>query len=402
MDSMKPQPIVIGFSHYNTLGLLRSFGEAGYNPTLLLVCESSSDYKSFVTKCKYIGELHLTSEDKLVETLMNLNINSSKCMLFPSGDTVAEIVDKSYNELSTVFIVPNIAQSQDNLRKANHKENMRLCAERFGFKTPKSWIVKSISEDTIDNIYYPVIIKACHSQDASKNIQIFNTKEELTTAIDKMLRAAKEVQIQTFINKDKEIIYLGWACGEDVCIPCLMEKIREYPQKFGGTGFGYFSPDIDKYFDIEKLKGMIRTYKYTGLFSVEFIVCSNTLYFLEINFRNDGNGYFPGFGGVNLPVQLMSRCCGKISDTVNTEKKVSEPFYMMREYNDYKWRKQNGYPFLKWIKDINRTSVFQYWNRNDMLPFIFFVKEHVTNSVTTKFKGLIGQVHIGLRLNKKA
>lgn len=383
IDSLHSQPIVIGFSHYNTLGLLRSLGEAGYYPTLVLVCGSDSDFNSFVTKSKYIGKCYLTSEDRLIETLKKISTNSSESILFPAGDSIAEILDKSYDDLSSIFIVPSIARGENNLRKANHKENMRLRAEEFGFNTPKTWVIKSISEYTIDDIVFPVIIKAIHSQDASKSIQIFNSKEELLPAVDALLKLSDEVQIQTFIKKEKEVIYLGWAYNDDVCIPCLMEKIREYPPKFGGTGYGYFSPDINKYFDVEQLKKLVRSYRYIGLFSVEYIIHDDIPYFLEINFRNDGNGYFPGFGGVNLPAQLILRYSGK---TVCTDSTISSSFYMMREYNDYKWRKQNGYPLYKWLKDITQASVFQYWNRNDMLPFIFFLKKHIENMLSNKIK----------------
>ena len=253
------------------------------------------------------------------------------------------------------------------------------------------WVIKSISENMVDDIVFPVIIKAIHSQDASKNIQIFNSKEELLPVVDALLKQSDEVQIQTFIDKEKEVIYLGWACNDDVCIPCLMEKIREYPPKFGGTGFGYFSPDVNKYFDIEQLKEVIRSYRYTGLFSVEYIIYAGIPYFLEINFRNDGNGYFPGFGGVNLPVQLMLRCNGK---AVCPDNRISGSFYMMREYNDYKWRKQNGYPLYNWLKDISKVSVFQYWNPSDIFPFIFFMKEHVANLLSNKIKRALRQLHL--------
>ena len=391
MDNLKAQPIVIGFSHYNTLGLLRSLGEAGYRPTLVLIRERDSDLSSFVAKSKYIGTCYFTSEDKLIETLKNIKVDNSKCMLFPSGDSVAEILDKSYDDLSSIFIVPNIAGIQNSLRNANHKENMRLCAEEFGFNSPKTWVIKSISENMVDDIVFPVIIKAIHSQDASKNIQIFNSKEELLPVVDALLKQSDEVQIQTFIDKEKEVIYLGWACNDDVCIPCLMEKIREYPPKFGGTGFGYFSPDVNKYFDIEHLTEVIRSYRYTGLFSVEYIIYAGIPYFLEINFRNDGNGYFPGFGGVNLPVQLMLRCNGK---AVCPDNRISGSFYMMREYNDYKWRKQNGYPLYNWLKDISKVSVFQYWNPSDIFPFIFFMKEHVANLLSNKIKRALRQLHL--------
>ena len=386
MNSLNAQPIVIGFVHYNTLGLLRSLGEAGFRPILVLVCEHDSDLNSFVTKSKYIGKRYFTSESKLVETLIKTKSENLGSMLFPSGDLIAEILDKEYDTLSNIFIVPNIAGLQNNLHKANHKENMRLNAEKFGFSTPKTWVISSTTDDILNDLVFPVIIKAIHSQDAPKSIQIFNTKEELIPVADELLKKSKEVQIQTFINKEKEVIYLGWAHNDDVCIPCLMEKIREFPSKFGGTGFGYFSPETCKYFDIEQLKNLVRSYRYTGLFSVEYVIHKGIPYFLEINFRNDGNGYFPGYGGVNMPVQLIKKCSG---ETISAYQKITAPFYMMREYNDYKWCKENNYSFYKWLKDMNKVSVFQYWNRKDIFPFVCFIKDHVARMVSNKIKKIL-------------
>lgn len=383
MNTINHQPIIIGSVHYNTLGLLRSFGEEGFKPTLVLICNCDSDINSFVTKCRYIGKRYYTKEHNLIETLIKIKDENQGDMLFPTGDSVANIIDEHYDILSLHYIVPNIAGNGNNLKDANNKEYMRLRAEKYGFKTPQTWIIKSVDEINSKNLVYPVLIKPIHSQDAPKDIKTYYAPEELIPVIKGLLENTTEVQIQTFIKKEKEIIYLGWATNDDICIPCLMEKIREYPLKFGGTGFGYFITDINKYFDIAKLKDLLKSYYYTGLFSVEFIVENKTPFFLEINFRNDGNGYFPGYGGVNLPVQLFLKCYGK---DITPDQLISKPFYMMREYNDYKWHQECNYSFRKWVCDIIKTSVFQYWNKKDIRPFFSFFKEHVEKSILGKIK----------------
>ena len=59
---------------------------------------------------------------------------------------------------------------------------------------------------------------------------------------------------------------------------------------------------MEEYIQVDKVCEYINVLGYSGLFSVEFLLSnSGEAYFLEVNLRNDGNGYLPTYGGVNLP-----------------------------------------------------------------------------------------------------
>lgn len=381
MNNQKYTPIVIGESHYNTLGLIRSFGEEGYKPILVLVCHNEKDKKSFVSKSKYIDKCIFVLELNLIEELNKLDLKNSIGIIFPAGDSIANIIDQSHTLNPHKFITPVFQGERGLFQKANDKENMRKTAEKFGFQTPQTWLISKRTPVTDHNIKFPAILKSIHSQDAPKSTEIFYDYTSLQREVDNLLFHSPEVQIQSYIKKEKEIIYLGYSHNNEVCIPCVMEKIREYPEGFGCTGLGKLSPEINKYLDIRKLIELIRSYQYNGLFSVEFIIHNNLPFFLEINFRNDGNGYFPGYGGVNLPVNLFKNYEGK---SINTDQLICNSYIMMREYNDFKWFCSNKYPLSNWVKDILKANVFQYWNRKDWKPFYFFMTSHISNFLLAK------------------
>lgn len=50
----KVRPIVVGSNHYNTLGLIRSLGESGFEPILILVSHNTAQKTYFLFKIRYI------------------------------------------------------------------------------------------------------------------------------------------------------------------------------------------------------------------------------------------------------------------------------------------------------------------------------------------------------------
>lgn len=363
--------IVIGANHYNTLGLLRSLGEAEYRPILILIDIDPDE--SFVAHCKYISKLIRTTEDALPDLLINMTWEN-KPILFPAGDNIAKIIDNNYDLLSLKYYCPNIKKTSGALYKAMNKESMRIAAKNVGLNTPDSWIVHS-DENIPFDIEYPCIIKPIDSTVGHKSTDIIKNEHELKQALNKMFIETKDIQIQHYVKKEKEIIYLGWSHKGKVCIPCFMEKIRDYPVGFGCTGLGRYSPEVNKYLEVSKLIELVQYYEYSGLFSIEFIIANEEVYFLEINFRNDGNGYFPGFGGCNLAVGYIRAVLR--DDFSMCLKVIDRTYQMMREFTDLRYCANTHYPVFKWIKDIISTDVFQYWNLKDLSPFFFILKRKI-------------------------
>lgn len=366
------RPIVIGSDHYNTLGLVRNLGEAGYSPILILVDDNDTPGSSFVASSKYLLQtIIVKSEDKIVDVLCSLPVISGISVLFPSGDGVASIIDRQSDRLPIGFITHNIEGVPGQLSEASNKEKMRQRAETFGFSTPSTWMITK-GETIPEDVEYPCLIKGINSSISGKDDVIYSTPETLKNGLSKLFERCDTIQIQRFIKKDIEIIFLGWSIDGQVAIPCVMEKLREYPEKFGCTGLGYFHADVSRWFPIEQLSEMMSSYRYTGLFSVEFLVSDGLVFFLEINFRNDGNGYFPAIGGVNLVERYIEGLVNAKKPDMN--ERIDHSFYMMREHVDIKYVISTKYPLIKWLGEIRRAEVFQIWNRKDINPFVRLIK----------------------------
>ncbi len=126
------------------------------------------------------------------------------------------------------------------------------------------------------------------------------------------------------------MVFIGYAQGpSNICIPCVLEKGLEYPENFGWYLFGKIGPDIEKYIEPDKLKKLIGSFDYSGLFSIDFLIVDGKPYMCEINFRNDGNGYFPTVGGVNLPYLWYRSVIGDGSD--NSSLRIKREYTIMRE-----------------------------------------------------------------------
>lgn len=375
------QPIVIGRNHYNTLGLIRSLGEAGYKPILILLGESGI---CFTCKSKYLNEIHVVQIENIISYLKSLRYEGLP-ILFPSGDNAEELIDNNFDSLKDHFFCPNMNNMGGIITKEMDKGLMRKRAQQFGFKTPESWTIKGNATANHD-IKYPCIIKASASINGPKSYDILNNEEKLEEALSKMQKCTHDIIVQEFIKKDYEIIFLGYSHAGKVGIPCVMKKIREYPQKFGCTGLGRISPNIEEFIESRKLIDFVNSYNYSGLFSIEFLVSGNNVYFLEINFRNDGNGYFPGKGGVNIADNYIKLIAG---ENIDTNQRVSHSYNMMREFTDFDYVRTSGYSKLNWIKDILTTNVFQYWNSKDPKPFFFLLKDKIRNIKKNKTQSFL-------------
>ena len=83
--------LIIGSSHYNTLGVLRSLGEKGVVCIFLCVEPKSR----FVSKSKYIIKYYECSFAGIQDAVTRIiSENKGKCVIFPTGDRVLLHVSK--------------------------------------------------------------------------------------------------------------------------------------------------------------------------------------------------------------------------------------------------------------------------------------------------------------------
>ncbi len=388
-NEVKHKIIVFGENHHNTLGLIRSLGEMGLFSYLILVNPNKT--YPFVEKSRYIKKTWIVYnvDDGLSLILKNFTHEEYKPVIYPTFDSEVKIVGENYDILEKKFILPAIINRKWSLTETLNKEFMCDLAQSVGLITPKSWVIDFSKNDKLpEELVYPCLIKAIDSASGPKSYDIITSEDELLQSIKKMRLYCDMIQIQNYILKKKETMFLGWSNGNGkTVIPCLLYKTRQFPKGLGATAYGYMVKDINESSSVDKLYEFIDKLGYCGLFSVEFLLSNNNEeYFLEINLRNDGNGYLPTFGGVNLPYQWFLAMTDQYEKIEMLPKSIAKDFTFMSEFVDFKYALKYRYPIFKWLNEFRKVNCFLYWNKRDLKPFWYFLINEIKNVLR---KGMI-------------
>ena len=360
---IKNKVIVFGSSHHNTLGLVRSLGEAGISPYLVLVTK----YKdSFVAKSKYLADVIFVNNSKegLDVIVSKFKDAINKSIIFCSNDDVARIIDANYDCLKDCFFVQN-AKASNVILPYFDKFYLTDKAKEWGFDVPYSVI---LSKDSVlsDQIPFPCITKPIESIKGKKaDIIVCYNRKELESVLEKLFVSVNNVLVQEYIEKDYEISILGLSLESQILLPGIIKKIREYPYKKGSSSFACLMP-FPSDLNLEPLYKAIKKVGYTGLFSVEFVKRGNKYYFLEINFRNDGNGYVITSAGMNQPyiycLDVLGLWDGLCYNNVNL------PHFFMSENTDLYHIVEKRLSFYEWYKDYKKVNCYLRYNKSDLVP----------------------------------
>lgn len=360
----KHKHICLVGDHYNPLAIIRSLGEEGIKPIVLLCCENPY----LVHHSKYIGELHIFKSnqegiDYLIEHYSNEPL---KPFVYNGSDDTGLIIDQHYDQLKDHFFFSN---AQGSLEKYQNKYHITKLAENCGVGIPKEEILKVGEMPT--SLRYPVFTKAVTSAKGGAwkdQAFICNTPEELKEAYNKI--KADEILVQEFIVKKNELCIDGISinAGKEVFMPYGCGYYRFVPGSYGN--YMKFTPFLDKELT-EKIVKIIKGAKYTGIFCIEFMVGQNDeLYFLEVNFRHSGWGYAFTVGGFNLPVRWAM---STLEEKINLDGfKYLDSFDAINDFSDFKDNlKLKDVSIFKWFKQYKNSECKYYYNSKDKKPFYF-------------------------------
>lgn len=348
--------------HYNPLGIVRSLGEAGIKPIVLLCC---SHKPHLVNKSKYIGELHTFSSinDGYDFLITHYGKEELKPFLYNGGDSIALLLDNHYEELKDNFYFSN---GRGGLKKLLNKYEITLLAKDCGVDVPREAYLKK--GDLPNNLRYPIITKASTSAMGGNwkaDSFVCNTPEELQEAYKKI--KSKNVLVQEFVNKENEYCVDGISIngGEEVFMPYAASYLRLPKDNYGGAMWLY--PINNKELDV-KIKKIIRKSNYTGIFCIEFLMGEDgKYYFLEVNFRNSGWSYAYTKNGFNL---LTNWAKATLENSIDVSDFTPNPhFTAIAEVDDFQkfvYTKQIG--ILKWIRELKNADCLFLWNKEDPRP----------------------------------
>lgn len=368
--------IVAGGNHHNTYGVIRALGQKKVKPFLLLVCDN---YDSFLLKSNYIiGSEVVSSEEEAIAFLKKNKQLNKGTVIIACSDGMSSALDCNKNSLSDCYALPG-ASGQGMITSVMDKETMSRIGKEVGFNVPKSWVVTSI--DDIAKVEYPCITKPILSKDGHKSdISICQNKNELERVIGE--GSCHTYQVQKFIIKDYEYQLIGLSLkgGKEVIIPGFSKCIRPCPGT--NTGFLHYESLDNIKAPLELCRKFIQTTGYSGLFSIEFLRDElGRDYFMEMNFRNDGNAICVTASGTNLPyLWYLANTHGdyKRELKLSTFKSV----YAMPEFQDFdNFVRTKKLTIVSWLKDVIRTDVFMVFNKSDIRPFIYIFRSRLQNII---------------------
>jgi len=350
--------IIIGDSFNNTLGLIRSLGQAGVKVILLLV----GGDRLFVSKSRFVNHtIRLESMAKCERILQNLSAIHKGAFLICSNDKAAKWIDDNEEWLSKHFITPMRGKHIGNLF---YKPQQCSLAEKFGIRVPKS-IVFDVGESFPHDVQFPLLMKPANSNEGEKSdIHICKDINDVANAL-KEDSICRLFIVQEYIEKDFEINMIGVSTDDGVAIPGGIKKLRHYPTIYSPCSFGIFLSPMQLNIDTNPIKRMIDSIGYRGPFSVEFLRKGDKSYFMEVNFRHDGLAYTATAAGANLLDMYVS---GKISAF-----KIKKTF-MMDLSTDYCHVKDGNLSRSRWLKDFIRTRCQLNFNWRDPIPTLAYYR----------------------------
>lgn len=293
-----------------------------------------------------------------------------KPIVICTSDVTIHAVDIRYYELNKYFIIPHAKQEQGEISRLMDKNHMRRFAKEVGFDLLNSINLDPghFEESEIDMVRYPCLVKPTTSLEGTKrDIKVCCSRDELFATLKDSSTNIHLVEIQDYIRKDVELLLMGCVLRSgEVVMPLYLSKIREDPKLDGNTAWSKCTKEFPG-FDVTKVQRFFNLIGYYGIFSLEFLSKGHNHYFLEVNLRNDGNGYAPTYGGVNLPYIWAMDAAGE--DVQMLKRQIEKDFYAQVETTDYAYLKCKPYMLIKWLYDTVNTECYLVANKKDPEPW---------------------------------
>ena len=360
---MDNEVIVIGGSHYNTLGVIRSLGEV--NIKVYAIITNKNKY-AYIKKSKYLKNYDIIeeNEEEIKKILLSKYSNHNKAVLIPTSDFAALFIDKNLNELKNYFVVPNIDNKQGKMEELMNKYNQFNLAKKNNIKIAETFEL-DLNKIDEDKITYPNILKPITSAYGKKmDIVICENKKEFKEKVDVLRNKGYEkILFQELIDFDYECGITGCSYNGTIIIPGIIKKERIYPPKRGSTCYAKYVQDNN----IQSIVKMLKSLKYNGFFDIEFFVKNKNIYLNEINFRTGAYHYASNYGNVNIVYLYLLL----INNKNILNKKIEKEYYFQEDIADLKLVFKRKISLLDYIKSFKKAKVHLTLNKHDMKPFFY-------------------------------
>lgn len=374
---MKNKVIIIGINHFNTLGLIRTFGLNGIKPYVILI--NSRNSNNYCSKSKFVEKSYIVkSDDEALKILLhNFKNEQVKPVLIPSSDGAIYMIDTHHNLLSEIYFLPHINHKQGEIAFLMNKANQAVWAKQLGIPMAETYLI-DFNDETWRDIDFPMpcILKPVLSHEGSKgDIKRCETRDEVNKYIEVLKsKGYFRVLLQKFIIKDYEMELFGTIMEHRKDISYILTKhLREWPTVGGSVCCHEFILDEDLHKQAIIILKKIQEYGLVGNFDIEIMNKDGVIYLNEINFRNSGDIYASFHNKIYYSYYSYLDMIGEISFPIN--KKYSNKYYAMCEDRDFNWVRSGLLSFFKWFKFFYKTKDFAYFSWFDIPSTFAYYKK---------------------------
>ena len=357
--------IVLCGDNINAVSILRSLGEVGLRPTVIMVDEG---HVPLVSKCRYVGKLIQTkSFDESLQQLLILADPQCPPFVYTSDDNHQSLIDLHYDELKQGFYFFNAGEA-GRVTHFMDKNNICLAAKECGFTIAESEVLKP--GQLPQHIHYPVITKTLNPYEDGwkRDVGIYHDPESLAKAYTQMV--SKTLLVQEYIVKKNELSMQGFSidAGRIVYLPFKRQYFRFTDSAYGSYCYYKTYQDDDLY---NKIVALLRMIRFSGNFEIEFLEKQDgSLVFLESNFRHALSNYASTIGGINLPYEWAKATLLHSVDGLHPTK---DYFTAINEFKDFNTFVKSGkIGLLPWLKDLVTADSYYLWNKHDPKPLFSF------------------------------
>lgn len=361
--------ILIGGSHHNGLGLVRSFGVNKISPYGVIVGENAE--KSFVRASKYWAKTWAVADERQAIDLLlrEFSNEDEKPVIIPWSDGAAEEIDKSLNTLKEKFILPSIGGEEGRIVELMDKKNQVEFAKRYGIPMANSWEINLSDIRLPDDIIYPCIIKPVISTEGKKkDIRKCDTRREALSYLEELkLKGYHRFLVQEFLKCNYEFEFCGSING-NIRAYTTSKDTRIWPP-VGGTNSFFECISDERITEVcVHLLDALQSENYSGCFDIEMFYSDKQIYLNEINWRNTGNSFFALGTNVHYAVVWYYSVIGKsipkhISLTCSDVKQCA-----MNESTDLRQAVCGNITWKQWLNDRKKCQSFALWYRPDLKP----------------------------------
>lgn len=386
-EKNKPLVVVLSRSYSTGLSVIRSLGSAGFRVDLIANAHKAgftevAGVSRYVRKYVEVVSTKVKSGrdvELLDELFKYAGKYKNKPVLFPTDDYTVSVMDENRDELEKIFIMPRVAEGkQGDMVALMDKATQSRIAKESGLMVPLEWII-DLEEGIVipDDMIYPCFVKPMESISGYKHeMAVCNDNDELKFHLDELRRrfSKRSILVQEYLEIDNEIDLSGVALDDKVIIPAIIKKTNVAQYEKGVTLAGKVYP-YEELKDIsDSIEAMIKKFRYTGMFDMEFNVVGDKIYFNEVNLRSGGPNYAYFMSGVNLPKLYVNEALG-YGHTKNDEK--VEDYGKSFIYEKVAWEDHiNGFMTKKELNEcINNADIKLVYSTDDPKPAKVFIKK---------------------------